>query len=270
LACATVDSAFTKNLMHVDVAAVSHCVEKVVDAVIVVVHIAIAGALLWRYLGVTAAFGLGLMALTVPLLKAIVRASATRQQDLLLARDKRLDLFSQILAAIKVIKLSGWSAVFLGRTRNARSAEVDRLIAVMLLQTRSSLVFSFAGLVVATVTYGIYILRGGELHAAMLLPTLLIFQGLDFPFAVLSDVAGALAQAQVSAKRLLVFFNLKDETPAPAANSTVAPALQVRNLVFRGNQNQTILTAFLFTWIRARVWPSWGRSAPARRCCCAC
>ena len=237
-----------QNLMHVDVPAVSHCVEKIVDALIVVVHITIAGILLWRYLGVTAAFGLALMALTVPLLKVIVRATSKRQKDLLVARDRRIDLFAQILSAIKVIKLSGWSDVFLGRTRTARSAEVERLISVMLLQTRSSLVFSCAGLVVATVTYGIHIMRGGELHAAMLLPTLLIFQGLDFPFMVMSDVAGALAQTEVSATRLLAFFKLKDEAPSggETAVGAAAPSLAVHSLVFAANANQRILNNISF------------------------
>jgi ABC-type multidrug transport system fused ATPase/permease subunit len=236
----------TQNLMHIDVPAVSHCVERVVDAVMVVVHIAIAVALLWRYLGVTAALGLGLMALSVPILNYIVRETSKRQTQLLAARDKRLDLFSQILSAIKVIKLSGWSDLFLGRARRARSAEVQRLISVMLLQTRSSLVFSCTGLVVATFTYGIYILRGGELHAAMLLPTLLIFQGLEFPFMVLSDVAGILAQTDVSAKRLLAYFDLKNEVPPQAGAADDAVTVKVDGLVFRAKPAHTILNNISF------------------------
>ncbi|MES2948088.1 MAG: ATP-binding cassette domain-containing protein [Pseudomonadota bacterium] len=236
----------TQNLMHIDVPAVSHCVERIADAFMVVVHIAIAAILLWRYLGVTAMLGLGLMALSVPILRYIVRESAKRQTDLLLARDKRLDLFSQILSAIKVIKLSGWSDVFLGRARRTRSAEVDRLISAMLLQTRSSLVFSCTGLVVATFTYGIYILQGGELHASMLLPTLLIFQGLEFPFVVLSDVAGILAQTDVSAKRLLDYFNLKNETPSTPGTADRAVTLQVDGLSFRANQDKPILNNISF------------------------
>ncbi len=239
----------TQNLMQVDVPAVSNVVERVVDGVMVVVHIGIAAALLWRYLGLTAAFGLGLMALGVPVLKYIVRETAKRQNDLLAARDKRLDLLSQILSAIKVIKLSGWSDVFLARTRAQRASEVERLIAVMLLQTRSSLVFSCAGLVVATATYGMFILAGGELHAAMLLPTLLIFQGLEFPFMVVSDVAGVLAQTAVSAERLLTFFNLKEEAtasqPQPPADTT-PPALRVRDLCFNGERGQVILHQLSF------------------------
>jgi ABC-type multidrug transport system fused ATPase/permease subunit len=240
-----------QNLMQVDVPAVSNVVERVVDGVMVVVHVAIAAALLWRYLGLTAVFGLALMALSLPVLKYIVRETTTRQRALLAARDARLDLLSQILSAIKVIKLSGWSDVFLARTRRQRSAEVDRLIAVMLLQTRAALVFSCAGLVVATATYGIHILRGGELHAAMLLPTLLIFQGLEFPFMVISDVAGVLAQTGVSARRLLGFFTLKEEAKAaeavaPAQPGDGPPALQVRDLVFRGDRSNTILNKISF------------------------
>jgi ABC-type multidrug transport system fused ATPase/permease subunit len=237
-----------QNLMHIDVPAVSHCVERFVDGVMVVVHIAVAAALLWRYLGTTAAIGLSLMALSVPVLKYIVRETARRQHGLLAARDSRLDLFSQILSAIKVIKLSGWSDVFLQRTRKIRDTEVGRLISVMLLQTRSSLVFSSAGLLVATFTYGIHILRGGELHAAMLLPTLLIFQGLEFPFVVLSDVASTLAQTKVSASRLLDFFNLQEEASTPAAAALApAPGLQVRDLVFKADNGKTILDSISFS-----------------------
>lgn len=230
----------TQNLMHVDVPAVSNCVERIVDAGMVAAHIGIAAVLLWRYLGMTALAGLGLMALSVPVLKYIVRETSQRQSDLLKARDQRLDLLSQILSAIKVIKLSGWSDIFLGRARRARSAEVDRLIAVMLLQTRSSLVFSCTGLVVATATYGLYIWQGGELNAAMLLPTLLIFQGLEFPFVVLSDVAGILAQTDVSAKRLLEYFNLKEAAPANPAQAGPVH-LQVQDLGFSAVAGQPIL-----------------------------
>ena len=235
-----------QNLMHVDVPAVSHCVERVVDALMVVVHISIAAILLWRYLGSTALAGLAMMALTLPLLRSIVRNTSRRQGELLKARDARLDLVSQVLSAIKVIKLSGWSEVFLGRTRQARSAEVERLIAVMLLQTRASLLFSCAGLVVATATYGIHILRGGELHAAMLLPTLLIFQTLEFPFMVISDVASTLAQTEVSARRLLEYFNLKDAPPSNATATDQPPSLQVRDLVFRARDEHPILNGISF------------------------
>jgi ABC-type multidrug transport system fused ATPase/permease subunit len=241
-----------QNLMQVDVPAVSHCVERMVDGLMVVVHISIAAALLWRYLGSTAIAGLAFMALSVPLLKHIVRETSRRQGELLRTRDQRLDLLSQILSASKVIKLSGWSSLFLAKARRTRSAEVDRLIDVMLLQTRASLLFSCAGLVVATFTYGIHILRGGELHAAMLLPTLLIFQGLEFPFMVISDVASTLAQTEVSARRLLEYFKLPDEpvTAAPAAVKVRAPdggkALTVTKLAFGVQPGTDILRNISF------------------------
>jgi ABC-type multidrug transport system fused ATPase/permease subunit len=235
-----------QNLMHVDVPAVSHSVERIVDGLLVVVHIGIAAVLLWRYLGATAIAGLAFMGLSVPLLRHIVRETSKRQGELMRARDDRLDLLSQILSAIKVIKLSGWSDLFLAKARRTRSSEVDRLIDVMLLQTRASLLFSCAGLVVATFTYGLHILRGGELHAAMLLPTLLIFQGLEFPFMVVSDVAGTLAQTAVSARRLLDYFNLPQEPTlaTPAADQSVA--LKVRDLAFEAKPGEAILRNISF------------------------
>jgi ABC-type multidrug transport system fused ATPase/permease subunit len=235
-----------QNLMHVDVPAVSHSVERIVDGLLVVVHISVAAVLLWRYLGSTAIAGLAFMGLSVPLLKHVVRETSKRQSELLGARDQRLDLLSQILSAIKVIKLSGWSDLFLAKARRTRSNEVNRLIDVMLLQTRASLLFSCAGLVVATFTYGLHILRGGELHAAMLLPTLLIFQGLEFPFMVVSDVAGTLAQTAVSARRLLEYFNLPQEAVAAEPALDPAIALQVRDMGLELTPGEAILRKLSF------------------------
>jgi ABC-type multidrug transport system fused ATPase/permease subunit len=235
-----------QNLMHVDVPAVSHSVERIVDGLLVVVHISVAAVLLWRYLGSTALAGLAFMGLSVPLLKHVVRETSKRQSELLGARDQRLDLLSQILSAIKVIKLSGWSNLFLAKARSTRDAEVKRLIDVMLLQTRASLLFSCAGLVVATFTYGLHILRGGELHAAMLLPTLLIFQGLEFPFMVVSDVAGTLAQTAVSARRLLDYFNLPQAPASAEAVVDPAVALKVRDLGLELAPGEAILRNLSF------------------------
>ncbi len=241
-----------QNLMHVDVPAVSHGVERYVDAALVVVHIGVAAALLWRYLGLAAALGLCMMALSVPVVHSVVKATSRRQTALLAARDRRLDLFAQILSAIKVIKLSGWSDVFLKRTQDARATEVERLIGVMLLQTRAAIVFSSASLVVATVSYGVYIWTGGELTAAVLLPTLLIFHRLEFPFEVLSDVASVFAQTQVSASRLLQFFRLPDAVQtapeAPGAGAgTGAVALTVQGLEVRVDEEHSIARNISFT-----------------------
>jgi hypothetical protein len=156
----------TQNLMHVDVPAVSHCVERIVDAL----H----GGGAHRHRGPSVValpgrhrclVGLGADGADGCHVLKVHRARnrPNGRPTCCVARDQAAWICCRrnSLTAIKVIKLSGWSDVFLGRTRRARSAEVDRLISVMLLQTRSSLVFSCAGLVVATATYGLHILRKG-------------------------------------------------------------------------------------------------------------
>lgn len=237
-----------QNLVNVDVPAVSMTVERFVDALMVVFDIAIATALLWRYLGSTTVVSIALMGLSLPLLRFLVKETRTRKKAMLEARDSRIDLFSQIISAIKVIKLSGWSDAFLEKARIARQSEVARLISVMTLNTRSSLVFSGAGILVATVTYGIHLLRGGTLDATMLFPTLLVFQSLERPFTVLSDVANILAQTQVSAKRLLDYFNLPDEADltskaAVQADLEEPPSLRIDQLTVSNGHGSKVLKA---------------------------
>jgi ABC-type multidrug transport system fused ATPase/permease subunit len=233
-----------QNLLNIDVPAVSQCVERYVDALMVVLEIGLATALLWRYFGALTLVSLGIMALGLPLVTRLVNETHRRQEALLAARDGRIDLFSQILSAIKVIKLSGWSEVFLKRTQKARELEVEKTLGVMVLRTRAGLVFSSAGLVTATLTYGLHILQGGTLEASLLFPSLIIFQGLERPFYVMSDVISVLAQTQVSARRLLEFFRTpEDEAPPAVAAPDMAPAsLAVRGLVFRNKKGLDVIS----------------------------
>jgi ABC-type multidrug transport system fused ATPase/permease subunit len=234
-----------QNLMNVDVPAVSQCVERSVDALMVVVDVAVATALLWRYFGPLTLVSLAFMALSLPLVKSLVRQTRERQKAMLEARDDRIDLFSQICSAMKVIKLSGWTENFLQRTLGARGLETKRILDLMIVKTRSTLVFTSAGLVVATATYGLYLLQGGRIDAALLFPSLLVFQSLERPFSVLSDVVSVLTQTHVSALRLLEYFRWPEEealTNAPAGSPT--PALVLKQLGFRSERDGTILRPF--------------------------
>jgi len=224
-----------QNLLSVDVPAVSHCVERFVDAGMVLLDILVITTLLWRYLGATTLASLALMTLSIPLVKSLIQKTRLKQGVLLGARDDRIDLLAQIISAIKVIKLSGWTEAFLKRSQKSRQNEVNKLWEVMLLTSRSSLVFNGAGIVVATLTYGLYLWNGGELTAAMFFPSLILFQSMERPFAVISDVATIYAQTQVSSERLIEFFNLPEETQplspaAPFSKDQTGPELTVRNL----------------------------------------
>ena len=81
-----------------------------------------------------------------------------------------------------------------------------------------------------------------------LFPTLLVFQSLERPFSVLSDVVSVLTQTRVSADRLIDFFKLPQETAAPIEAATElapapahAPALRVTNLCFRNARDGLVL-----------------------------
>jgi ABC-type bacteriocin/lantibiotic exporter with double-glycine peptidase domain len=140
-------------LLSTDTDAVSHFTECFADAFMVLIHLGIAGALLWRYLGHTALVSLCAMALIVPLVARLVKASRRRQREVLVRRDARLALTSQVLTAMKVVKLSGWEGVFHRRLAALRRAEVHGLLSLTRLDARSSLVYAGAGVVVATLSY---------------------------------------------------------------------------------------------------------------------
>jgi ABC-type multidrug transport system fused ATPase/permease subunit len=205
----------TQNLMGIDGPGICNVVERFADAIMVLIQIVIACALLTRYFGSTALVSIGLMIVLIPITNYLVKESRLRHRSLLICRDSRMNQMTQIFSAIKTIKLSGWDEIFSTKAKNLRKKEVDALVDVTKLDSLASLVYSSNGIVVATITYGIHLWRGGSLSPELLFPTLLIFTNLAMPFNVLKDVIRIYAQTQVSARRILTFLLLPVSPIAP-------------------------------------------------------
>jgi|GEM_PF-1075552 len=211
------------TLLASDIPALAPSTERIADAFMVLLDIGIASALLWRYLGATALVSLGAMALLAPIVARLVQHNRRRQRELFESRDSRLQLTSQMLTAMKVVKLSGWEDVFGKRVGALRGQEISKLLAITRLDAGAAIVFSGASVVVATLSYGVHLALGGKLTPEMLFPTLIIFGSLTLPFTVLRDVVKVLAQMNVSARRLIDFGRRESAPQGLSASMPCAP-----------------------------------------------
>lgn len=245
---ANLQSGDVQNLLGVDGPAVCNVVERFADAFMVLIEIGIACVLLAHYFGSTALLSIGLLAVLLPMTNYFVRENKLRQRVLLLARDRRMNQMAQIFSAIKTIKLSGWTQVFMNKIKALRKHEVEALVRVTKLDTLASLIYSSNGIVVATATYGIHLWRGGSLTPELLFPTLLIFVGLATPFKVLNDVIRIFAQTHISAQRVLNFLLLPRHSESPEIGQGLPEdcAMLVQNLSFGFSGGRNILDNISF------------------------
>lgn len=84
-------------------------------------------SLLWAHIGVSVFAGLGVILLSMPLSGFIASRVRSCQKQLMEAKDERVLLTTEVLSAIKVIKLYAWEISFGQRINDLRERELSFL-----------------------------------------------------------------------------------------------------------------------------------------------
>jgi ABC-type bacteriocin/lantibiotic exporter with double-glycine peptidase domain len=82
---------------------------------------------LWGQVGPSCIAGLVVILLMIPTANFVARLQGRIQKTLMEARDARTSLNSEILGAMKVIKIQAWEENFRTKLLSLRNAELDRL-----------------------------------------------------------------------------------------------------------------------------------------------
>ncbi|CAG2101456.1 unnamed protein product [Medioppia subpectinata] len=107
-------------------------------------QIAIALVLLWRQLGAASLAGLVFLVILMPFNAYMANKVRKYQVIQMEAKDQRVKLMSEILNAIKVLKLYAWEKPFGDRVVSARDKEVNALNKVAVYE--GAMIFTFVGL----------------------------------------------------------------------------------------------------------------------------
>jgi ABC-type multidrug transport system fused ATPase/permease subunit len=136
--------------------------------------------------------------------------------------DHRVSLMSEILKAVKLIKLYAWEARFSTAVADIREKECDRMKDAAVIVACNNVIGSTSIIFVMAVTFLVHVAFGGRLEAASTFSLLALFNTARFPLTVLSVGTRALAEARIGLQRttdLLSEEELPEDESRPAATA---------------------------------------------------
>lgn len=174
------------------------------------VQIGLALYFLWGQMGPASLGGIVVMLTMMPVTKVVAEWLSGIQKKLMKAKDARVEVNSEILGSMKVIKLQAWEESFQRRLLTLRDVELQQLWHYALAQALSIMMWSTTPLAVALATFAAYILAGHELDVASALTALALFDILRFPLFMLPQVINRIVEASVSMNRISSFLQCEE------------------------------------------------------------
>jgi ATP-binding cassette subfamily C (CFTR/MRP) protein 1 len=123
--------------------------------------------------------------LMVPATRVIAQKMGALQKKLMKAKDARIELNSEVLSGMKIIKLQAWEEPFSDRITKLRQAELSQLLWYYVVSALSGMLWTFTPMAVALATFAAYIWSGHDLDVASALTSLALFNVLRFPLSML-------------------------------------------------------------------------------------
>jgi len=175
-------------------------------------QISVAMYFLWQQLGPSCLGGVAVIFIMVPVNRYVAGWMATLQARLMKARDERVEINSEVLGSMKVIKFQNWEESFQRRILCLRNAELRHLYVYAVGRAITVMLWSAVPLGVALATFTAYTLSGNDLDVATALTSLALFDILRFPLFMLPQVVNNLVEAGVSFHRVQDFLICETHT----------------------------------------------------------
>lgn len=180
--------------------------------------------LLFVTLGPAAAAGVAVLIVLVPLQTLMGKLFTVFQRRLMSATDKRLDAVTEVISYIKLIKYNSWQTKFLERMDGTRKVELDALAQRFAIMTLSNLLVWATPVFVTSTAFGVHVLVYKQpLTPDRAFASLVLFNMLRDPLALLQDIIVRLIQAYTSVCRIQDFLN-EPETHKYTQVSTPGPS----------------------------------------------
>jgi len=223
------------NLVSVDAFSISEICAYIFYLVSAPLGIVVNAYLLYNTLGTAAWAGVAVLISLIPLQTLIGKLFTLFQRRLMAATDRRLDDVTEVISHIKLIKYNSWQDKFLERMAATRKHELSVLAQRFALIVFSNILVWGTPVLVTAAAFGVHVLVLKQpLTADRAFASLILFNMLRDPLALLQDTITRLLQAYTSACRIQDFLNEPDtlkytqvSTPGPSD-----PAIGFHNALF--------------------------------------
>lgn len=161
----------------------------------------------WRYVGYGALAAFGVLVLLSPLCHLVAKKYITNDERLKEFRDQRVNLMSQFISGIRIVKLLAWEKFAEKDILAVRANEVAVRKKLALTRACSLLLFTSANALAVIAAFATHLAGGDSLDAATVFASIALFDLWNHPFANLSNYLAGFAESRVSARRLIDFLN---------------------------------------------------------------
>uniref|UniRef100_A0A8C1YN95 ATP-binding cassette sub-family C member 10 n=1 Tax=Cyprinus carpio TaxID=7962 RepID=A0A8C1YN95_CYPCA len=167
--------------------------------------------LLYLQVGVAFLGGVGVAVLLVPLNKVLASRILENNKHMLLHKDGRVKLMTEILFGIRVLKYYNWEEHFTQKIVEARKKELHHLKLLKYLDAVCVYTWAALPVVISILTFITYVLLGNSLTAAKVFSTLALVGMLILPLNAFPWVLNGTLEAKVSLDRIQRFLTIQDQ-----------------------------------------------------------
>jgi ATP-binding cassette subfamily C (CFTR/MRP) protein 1 len=191
------------------------------------VQLCIALGLLINYLGVSALAGFALLVIVGPLQGKVMKTLAKTREKAAKITDDRVKLTQEVLQGIRVIKYYAWEESFLDSLNKLRDKEMQYIRLLLIIRSGITGFAMVIPVFASILTFVVYSVRGGELTADIIFPSLALFSILRLPLILLPMVIATLTDASVSVKRVQELLLAEQLDSLPKVNPDSDSAVKV-------------------------------------------
>ncbi|KAF9525064.1 hypothetical protein CPB83DRAFT_897342 [Crepidotus variabilis] len=173
--------------------------------------IGIGGYMLYNLLGASALVGLGIGIALMPLNQVVIKIVVRLQGNVMKARDERASLTTELLGAIRMIKLMAWERGFEKRVLSVRERELELQKRIFWYQNLWNTLSNSIPLFFALGSFWHFsVIRRQELTPPISFMAIVIFGQIKFPLNLLPEFLAEILQAFVSAQRIEKYLDLPE------------------------------------------------------------
>uniref|UniRef100_A0A0D9W8R5 ABC transporter domain-containing protein n=1 Tax=Leersia perrieri TaxID=77586 RepID=A0A0D9W8R5_9ORYZ len=169
-------------------------------------QISLATYILWKNLGLGSLAGIATTTIIMLCNIPFTRIQKRLHAGIMKAKDDRMEMTSEVIRSMKILKLQAWDIQYLKRLKNLRKQEHMWLWEFLRLKALLAFMFWGAPIVISIMTFASCILMGIPLTAGRVLSTLATVNILKEPIFSLPELLTAFAQGKISADRIVSYL----------------------------------------------------------------
>ncbi|XP_075392495.1 ATP-binding cassette sub-family C member 12 isoform X3 [Tenrec ecaudatus] len=153
-------------------------------------------------LGPTALIGIAVYIIFIPIQMFMAKLNSAFRRSAISVTDKRVQTMNEFLTCIKLIKMYAWEKSFTNTIRDIRKRERKLLEKAGFVQSGNSALAPIVSTIAIVLTFSCHILLRRKLTAAVVFSVIAMFNVMKFSIAILPFSVKAVAEANVSLKRM--------------------------------------------------------------------